>query len=345
MSERTQLLDMPFIMPAQAQKHVTHNEALQKLDCMVQLVLLDIRKAPPPGAQDGDGYLVASAPSGLWAGMAGRLAFMQDGGWQFTTPRDGWRAWFANTGRMMVLTGGEWSELPLPETARFMMLGVNADPDSINRLAMNAPATLLNHAGAGHQLKINKAGAAETASLLFQSAWNGHAEMGLAGDNSFSIKVSADGANWNTGMTINGNGRIGFPNRPVVAAGNATSGLTVTGSSNAGFSVLSHSRGGFALGNPLSGATGRELLVPSSGIYFAALTLAASGSAAHAATLTINGSASSLSISAAQAAVQVTHGATALLALSAGDRLALSFSGTASIEFGEGKTALTLVAM
>ena len=46
------------------------------------------------------------------------------------------------------------------------------------------------------QLKINKASASDTASLLFQSGWTGHAEMGLAGDASFSLKVSPDGSTW-----------------------------------------------------------------------------------------------------------------------------------------------------
>jgi hypothetical protein len=61
---------------------------------------------------------------------------------------------------------------------------------------------LLNHDGAGHQLKLNKAAAAETASLLYQTAFSGRAEMGLAGDDDFTIKVSADGAQWNNALSI-----------------------------------------------------------------------------------------------------------------------------------------------
>ena len=61
---------------------------------------------------------------------------------------------------------------------------------------MASPATLLTHAGGGHQLKINKAGPGQTASLLYQTDWSGRAEMGLAGGDNFSVKVSADGATW-----------------------------------------------------------------------------------------------------------------------------------------------------
>ncbi len=34
MSENSPLLDLPLIQPAQAQKHVTHNEALERLDVL-----------------------------------------------------------------------------------------------------------------------------------------------------------------------------------------------------------------------------------------------------------------------------------------------------------------------
>src|SRR5699024_10487958 len=79
---------------------------------------------------------------------------------------------------------------------------VNTGADAVNRLAVRAGAVLLTHEGAGHQLKINKAGAGDTASLLFQSDWDGHAEMGLAGTNDFSVKVSPDGSAWVTALAI-----------------------------------------------------------------------------------------------------------------------------------------------
>ncbi|WP_050604274.1 hypothetical protein [Ruegeria sp. 6PALISEP08] len=71
-----------------------------------------------------------------------------------------------------------------------------ATSDTTNRLTVRSPATLLTHEGGGHQLKINKASAGDTASLLFQSNWTGHAEMGLSGNTGFSIKVSLDGGSW-----------------------------------------------------------------------------------------------------------------------------------------------------
>ncbi|MFU8883800.1 MAG: pyocin knob domain-containing protein, partial [Rhodobacterales bacterium] len=74
-------------------------------------------------------------------------------------------------------------------------------------------ATLLSHNGADHQLKINKAEATDTASLLFQSGWSGRAEMGLAGGDDFSVKVSADGVAWFDAVTANrASGLVSLPN-------------------------------------------------------------------------------------------------------------------------------------
>ena len=52
--DSTPNLDLPYIAAAQAQKHVTHNEAIRALDAIVQLAVLDRDLAAPP-ASPGDG--------------------------------------------------------------------------------------------------------------------------------------------------------------------------------------------------------------------------------------------------------------------------------------------------
>jgi hypothetical protein len=49
--DRSPNLDMPFILPSQAQKHVTHNEALWSLDALIQLAVLDHDLTAPPACQ------------------------------------------------------------------------------------------------------------------------------------------------------------------------------------------------------------------------------------------------------------------------------------------------------
>jgi len=50
---------LPYLLASQAQKHVTHNEALRLLDGLVQLAVLDRDLTTPPGRPaDGDRYIV-----------------------------------------------------------------------------------------------------------------------------------------------------------------------------------------------------------------------------------------------------------------------------------------------
>lgn len=192
MSEETSaLLGLPYIQAAQAQKHVTHNEALRKLDVLVQATAIARdRNTPPAGPAEGDRYVLGAAPTGDWAGQAQALALFETGVWQFFTPQTGWRVYIIEQGVTAMFNGTAWTTAQAPTE-----LGINTAADDTNRLAVASDAVLFTHDGAGHQLKINKASASDTASLLFQSNWQGRAEMGLAGNNDFSIKVS-DGTSW-----------------------------------------------------------------------------------------------------------------------------------------------------
>ena len=63
--EQSANLLLPYIMPSQAQKHVTHNEAIRRLDALVQLGVLDRDLHTPPVLPvDGDRYLVADGGAG-----------------------------------------------------------------------------------------------------------------------------------------------------------------------------------------------------------------------------------------------------------------------------------------
>ena len=238
---------LSYILPAQAQKHVTHNEAVRALDAIVQLTVLDRDSATAPATpNDGDRYIVANAPSGAWAGQTGKVAAFQDGAWVFFTPREGWVAWAADEDLLLVYNGSAWSAagsagptgatgpagatgatgpgVPVGGVAGEVLVkasatdydaswqglpvnpaplvGVNATADTTNRLSVSAPATLLNNEGSGHQLKINKNAASDTASLLYQTAFSGRVEMGTSGDDNMHLKVSADGTTWKEAIVV-----------------------------------------------------------------------------------------------------------------------------------------------
>lgn len=214
MSETTPNLRLPYILPAQAQKHVTHNEALRALDAIVQIGVLSRSAANPPATPaEVARYIVASEAAGAWTGRAQQVAAFQDGAWAFYSPRGGWLAWVADENLLYAFDGSAWvraggalSLNPVP------LVGVNATADSINRFVVSSDATLFNHAGGDHRHKINKARAGDTATLLFQTGFSGRAEIGLAGGDHLRIKVSSDGETWREAMTVDAaSGRVSFP--------------------------------------------------------------------------------------------------------------------------------------
>ncbi len=214
MPDRSQILSLPYIQPSQAQKHVTHNEALRQLDAIVQLAVADATLAAPPSSPAaGDRYIVASAASGAWAGQENAVAIFSEGAWVFYAPVAGWHADVLATGATLRFDGAAWVPPMVEALQNLELLGVSATADSVNRLSVASDATLLSHAGNGHQLKLNKAAVGDTASLLFQTGYSGRAEMGTAGNDDFSIKVSPDGVNFHDGMVVDGQtGEVAFPN-------------------------------------------------------------------------------------------------------------------------------------
>jgi hypothetical protein len=202
MTNQTPRLSLPYIAPAQAQKHVTHNEAIRQLDQIVQLVLVSIDAlVPPSGPEVGDVYALGGTPSGDWAGQGGALAIRQVDGWGFVTPARGWLACLRDPSDLVCFGSNEWKQLA-NGTDNLAGLGIGTTWDATNRLSVASDASLFNHAGAGHQIKLNKAGISDTASLLFQSDFTGHAEIGLAGESALSVKVSADGASWYQALRV-----------------------------------------------------------------------------------------------------------------------------------------------
>lgn len=216
-------LKLPYIMPAQAQKHVTHNEALSALDCIVQLSVIDRDlSAPPTSPANGARYIVAGSPSGAWSGHTNHVAAWQGDAWVFYTPAEGWVAWVRDEDSLLAWDGSNWvvaggggggggSVNPVA------MVGVNTTADTTNRLSVKSNAVLFSHddvtPGTGDQRTIvNKSAAGKTASHLFQTGFSGRAEFGLTGDDDFHVKVSSNGSTWFEAMVVDrSTGKVRFP--------------------------------------------------------------------------------------------------------------------------------------
>lgn len=110
MSSETTRLQMSLLQPAQAQKHVTVNEALMRLDAAVNMVLESISTSTPPAAVlDGQCWGVPAAAEGAWAGRAGQVAIGTNGGWVFLPPARGMRAFIADRGLEAIHDGVSWA--------------------------------------------------------------------------------------------------------------------------------------------------------------------------------------------------------------------------------------------
>jgi hypothetical protein len=218
--DTTPNLLLPYIMASQAQKHVTHNEALRSLDAIVQIAIKDRDLATPPATPgEGDRYIVAAGATGAWTGQAAAIAAWQDGGWRFYTPGEGWVAWIVDENVLLAFDGSEWVHAAAASALQNVpMLGINATADTTNRLVLASAASLFDHAGAGHQHKINKNAADDTASLLLATNSSGRAELGTTGDDDLHIKVSADGSEWHEAIVVSKDtGNVGLGAPPVAS--------------------------------------------------------------------------------------------------------------------------------
>jgi hypothetical protein len=211
----TSRLALPLIEAAQAQKHVTHNEALARLDRLVQSTVLDRDLAvPPAGPAEGDSYIVAASPTGAWAGHAGAIAVWSGGGWAFVPPAPGHVAWAVDEGRLLVWTGSAWQDpvgsaiAAITTLQNLDRLGLGTTADAVNPLAAKVNKALLTARTAAEggdgdlRVTFNKEAPADVLSLLMQSGFSGRAEIGLVGDDDLAVKVSADGTSWTEAMRV-----------------------------------------------------------------------------------------------------------------------------------------------
>ncbi|AYG93823.1 DUF2793 domain-containing protein [Brevundimonas naejangsanensis] len=263
-------LGLPYLAAGQLQKHVTLNEALTRLDALIQTAVVS-RATPDQPADPAEGalYILPEGASGAdWSGRAaGELMRHERGGWTPVPAPDGLLAAVLDSEEILVRRGGAWSPLSfgLPEEIQqITRLGVNTTADAVNVVAVRANKALWtaleSESGGDGDLRFtfNKQTAGDVLSLLFQSGWGGRAELGLVGDDDLRLKVSSDGGNWREVLMADRNtGRAWF-------AQGATRRETTILSANGSWSPPAWARwveavclgGGGGGGAGLSGASG-----------------------------------------------------------------------------------------
>ena len=244
-------LALPLIAAAQAQKHVTHNEAIAALDALVQLAVKERnRTAPSAAPEEGERFLVGENATGAFAGHEGQIALFDLGIWRFFAPRPGWRAYVENEDLVVVFNGIEWKTFgSVPdEIHNLQRLGLGTSADGLNRLSAKLNAALFaalaaEEGGTGDlRFVLNKGAEANVLSQLYQRGFSGRAETGLIGNDDFSIRVSADGNLWRDAFAIDR--RTGIASFPCGLSNAPRTNLLI----NAAFSMNQRRFAGGALG-------------------------------------------------------------------------------------------------
>lgn len=134
-------LRLPYLHPGQAQKEFFVNEALARLDALVQPTVLDERAQPPAQPQPGDAHLVASGAGGDWLGEDGAIAVFQGSHWLFQPPLPGTSLRRLDTGQLCLYSDG-WTTAPDPVEPSG---GTTIDTEA--RAAIAALVSALRHSG------------------------------------------------------------------------------------------------------------------------------------------------------------------------------------------------------
>lgn len=119
----------PYVTTGQAGGEITHNDALNYIDSLMQLGVVDFDLNTPPGSPtNGQAWKVGNAPSGAWSGHADEIAFYYSG-WLFVSLKDGMRLYDNNANVFYVCrvaSSDTWDEVITSTSATVVSLTDNS---------------------------------------------------------------------------------------------------------------------------------------------------------------------------------------------------------------------------
>ena len=101
-------LNIALVEQAQAQKEVTVNQALTRLDALLNTGAKSrTTNTPPVSPVSGDLYIIGSSPTGAWLSQAGNLAYY-DQVWKFIVPNTGVTLWVNDENLIYTYSSAAW---------------------------------------------------------------------------------------------------------------------------------------------------------------------------------------------------------------------------------------------
>ncbi|MBX7541372.1 DUF2793 domain-containing protein [Qipengyuania sphaerica] len=104
---------LPFLFAGQSQKEFTVNEALARIDFLLQPAIAGELGSPPPTPVAGDCYIVASNPDGEFTGKKDAIASWDGQQWSFAVPHNGMKIFDTGLGAYRSFDG-QWTVLASP---------------------------------------------------------------------------------------------------------------------------------------------------------------------------------------------------------------------------------------
>lgn len=104
---------LPLLHAAQAQKEITHNEALLLIDALLPGSV--VARASDPSElspQPGDAWIIGAAPLGAWTGHAAKIGVFSEGGWRFAPAVPGMCLFDRAAGVACRYNGSSWAAAP-----------------------------------------------------------------------------------------------------------------------------------------------------------------------------------------------------------------------------------------
>ena len=104
-------LEFAFLEAAQAAKHLTVNDALEKIDKVSQLIIQSTDGNVPITANEGHTYYLPTTDPD----HPNQIAIYSNGGYLYVTPKNGWRAYVIDKGCLCLFSQNKW--VPVGEKA------------------------------------------------------------------------------------------------------------------------------------------------------------------------------------------------------------------------------------
>ena len=106
----TPKLSLPYIAASQSQKEVTHNEALNVIDLLLDRSVLDKDLTEPPSTPaEGAAYIIPTGATGVWAGKTGQIAQFIGGAWRYVVPLVGWLFYVVDEDKYYAYRSSTWA--------------------------------------------------------------------------------------------------------------------------------------------------------------------------------------------------------------------------------------------